>query len=121
MKKIKLILGKSGSGKSSIAKAMTCMVKEVVYVNPHALKSTWVYSQCNEDTKVIVFDEVGSVEDVINLVLSTCSEVRVDKQCHYPFTINPNIIIVCRENISREDLLNHGSSISRRIEIIETL
>lgn len=119
MNKIKVILGKANSGKSTTATAMAIKFKEVVYINPYCLKSTWAYSQCNKDTKVIVFDDVGNVEDVINLILSTYSEVIVDKQCHKPFTINPHIIIVCRENISREDLSKE--SVLRRIEIIETL
>lgn len=119
MKKIKVILGKANSGKSTIAKAMSIKFKEVVYINTRTLKSSWAYSQCNEDTKVIVFDDVGNLEDVVYLINSTFSGIVINKQCHKPFTINPNIIIVCRENISREDLSEE--SILKRIETIETL
>lgn len=123
MKKIKIIIGKRGSGKSTIATALVSSLNdnEKIFLNEAHLKSPFGFSECSEKTKVVIIDELRSPEYILTLIFSSIEGIIVNKQGKKPFEIYPEMIIVCCEYITKERLLDMGSSISRRIEIIETI
>jgi energy-coupling factor transporter ATP-binding protein EcfA2 len=123
MKKIKLIIGKRGSGKSTIATALVSSLNdnEKIFLNEAHLKSPFGFSECSEKTKVVIIDELHTPEHILTLIFSSIEGIIVNKQSKKPFEIHPEIIIVFSEEISKEQLLDMGSSIERRIEIIETI
>lgn len=123
MRKIRIIIGKESSGKSAIAKAMigTFKKNEIGYINSKTLKSGFCFSHCSSETKVLVFDDVSEPKDINEIIMYGFTGIKVNKTYQEPLSINPFIIIVCNENILRNNFLNSGASIMRRIDFIETL
>ena len=123
MKKVKLIIGKIDSGKSTIAKEIVSSIKdeEKVFIIDRHLDSYFWASQCTEKTRAIVIDEFNPKRDLAGFILTHLNGVQVKQPCKETFFISPEIIIVCSEDYSKEQILDMGSSIVRRIEIIETL
>lgn len=123
MKKVKIIVGKRNSGKSTIAKAMVSSIKDSqkAFIDPSSLNNPFCFSECHERTLVIVIDELKDPEYLLTVIFSSIDGIKVDKKSKALFVIHPEIIIVCNEWITKERLLEMGSSILRRIEIIETL
>lgn len=92
-----------------------------MFLNEAHLKSPFAFSECTENTKAVIIDELRNPEYLLTLIFSSIDGIIVNKQSKKPFVIHPEIILVCDEYISRQRLLDMGSSIERRIEIIETI
>jgi hypothetical protein len=120
MKKTTVIIGKRGSGKSRIAEAMACRLHNTIRVKP-SHKGRFPFIMSEEDTEVIIFDEVDSIDTLENIIFSTYDYVLVEKPCKSMFYITPKIIIVCNEKITRYAIEKLGSSLNRRINTVETL
>jgi len=123
MKKIKVIIGKDRSGKTSIARAMVCSVKdeEKTFLPALDITSPWAFRNCNENTKVIIIDDLRRESDLLSLIIGSVEGIIVEKPQKKRFLIHPEIIIICEGKIRRKDLASTGASILRRIEIIETI
>lgn len=123
MKKVKIIIGKNNSGKSRIADAMVCSINdsEKSLILGSDIRNPFCFSKCNENTKVVIIENLQMPAYLIGLVFATVDGLMVDRQSKKLFVIHPEIIIVCDESITRNLLLDMGSSLSRRIEIIETI
>ena len=120
MKKTTVIVGKRGSGKSRVAEAMACRIHNTIRVQP-SLKSSFSFIMADEDTEAIIFDEVNNINTLEDIIFSTYNYVLVEKPCESMYYISPKIIIVCNEEITRDAIEKLGSSINRRINIIETI
>jgi Cdc6-like AAA superfamily ATPase len=97
MKKLTIITGHQGSGKTTTAKEYASKFKEsetqnLLYSN---YKSSFYYSQCDENTKLIIIEGVTSICEIIPF-LFLCSGIEVNKKGKSPFTINPEILLVCQ-------------------------
>jgi broad-specificity NMP kinase len=123
MKKVKVITGKNGSGKSTIARALASSINEneKIFFNQKNLNSVFGFSECSEKTKVVIIDELKNNDYLMSLIFTTTEGIEVDKPFAEPFVIHPEVIVVCNESISKQMLLDMGASIARRIEIIETI
>jgi hypothetical protein len=120
MKKTTVIIGKRSSGKSRVAEAMACRLHNTIRVKP-SLKGSFPFIMGDEDTEVIIFDEVNNIYKLEDIIFSTYNYVLVERPCKSMFYINPKIIIVCSEEITRDAIEKLGSSLNRRINIIETI
>jgi len=120
MKKTTVIIGKRGSGKSRIAEAMACRLHNTIRVKP-SYKGSFPFIMGEEDTEVIIFDEVNNIDTLENIIFSTYNYVLIEKPCKSMFYITPKIIIVCSEEITRDNIEKLGSSLNRRINTVETL
>jgi energy-coupling factor transporter ATP-binding protein EcfA2 len=120
IKKTTVIIGKRASGKSRVAEAMACRLHNTIKVQP-SHKGSFPFIMGEEDTEVIIFDEVNNINSLGDIIFSTYNYVLVEKPCKSMFYISPKIIIVCNEEITRDAIEKLGSSINRRINIIETL
>jgi ABC-type dipeptide/oligopeptide/nickel transport system ATPase component len=123
MKKIKVIIGKNGSGKSFTSIALVSSVNrdEKTFLKEEYLKDPFCFSMCSKKTKVVIIDELRNPQYLLTLIFSSVDGIIVNKRGQKPFEIYPEMIIVCCEDITKERLLDMGSSILRRIEIIETI
>ena len=121
MGKIKMIVGKNSSGKSTYANAMCAKYnqEEKHILNGDSTCNPFMFSECNFLTKVIIIDDLKNNKQFIPFLFFLISGVNVNKRGQLPFTIFPEIIIVCDESITKEALEKYGSSLNRRIEIIE--
>lgn len=121
MDKIKMIVGKNGSGKSTYANAMCVKYnqEEKFTLNGDSTCNPFMFSECNFSTKVIIIDELKNNKQFIPFLFFLTNGVNVNKRGQLPFTIFPEIIVVCDKNITKEVLEQYGSSLNRRIEIIE--
>jgi len=118
IKKTTVIIGRRASGKSRIAEAMACNFNTIRINLPIG---SFSYSMCKKDTEVIIFDEVNNINTLVNIIFSTYDYVLVERPGKSIFYITPKIIIVCSEEITRDAIEKLGSSLNRRINIIETI
>jgi energy-coupling factor transporter ATP-binding protein EcfA2 len=123
MKKVKVIIGKRESGKSRIAKAMVSSIKdeEKVFIKANSFKGGFPFHNCTEQTKVVIIEDFRSSQDLLPLIFSVVDGLIVDRKHKKQILIFTEIIIECHEEITRDMLERMGSSIERRIEIIETI
>lgn len=78
------------------------------------------FNPCEADTEMVLIDAIHSSEDLEKIVWLIQSKVVIDKQCMRPFFINlKEVVIVCNETITKEEIEDKGNSLSRRIELIE--
>lgn len=120
MKKVIVIIGKAGSGKSGIAEAMAYRLHNTIKVNP-SHKGNFPFIMGKKDTEVIIFDEVNDIYTLEDIVFSMSNYVLIERPGKSMFYITPKIIIVCSEGITRDAIEKSGSSLNRRINIVETL
>ena len=123
MKKVKIIIGKRESGKSSVAKAMTCRLpdEEKISISAQSLKNTFPFHCCTEKTKAVIIEDFRKHQDLWPLIFASIDGLVVDRQSKESLLIFPEIIIVCDEEITRELIIGMGASTERRLEIIETI
>ena len=120
MEKITVIIGKKRSGKSRVAEAMACRLHYTIRVQP-SCKGSFPFIMGEEDTEVIIFDEVNDIYTLEDIVFSMSNYVLIERPGKSMFYITPKIIIVCSEGITRDAIEKSGSSLNRRINIVETL
>lgn len=110
-----IITGKSGSGKSRLAKEIAGQVykeNEVAWIDGKSSPSHFRFQNCNENTKLLIIDDAKDVESYIRLT----EEVIVERQCKEQITIHPEIILVCDENVDPNSL---ELSITRRFNVVK--
>lgn len=124
MKKITVIIGDRSSGKSLTAEQI---VKEKGLKTVHLLAEKvrrnseleWFFNSCDTDTEMIVIHEVQQ-NFFIDFIFLVQNCVWVHKKYKKPFMIHPKeVVFTCSEKITKEIIEACGSSIIRRVEIIE--
>lgn len=126
MKKVvTVIIGKSNVGKTLMSKGFALNNQEktkFIFCTNKTVCEHFFFSSCEEDTEVIIIDEVVAVGNVEKIVWLAQSDITVEKQSKKAFTIAPKeIVIVCEERITRESLESLGASFYRRIKLIEII
>lgn len=106
MERAKIFFGPANSNKTRTARELA-EGKNFVYIcarNPQLFENPFLFSRCDEQTELIIFDDVPAIFDfwIIRQFIST-GQIEVNKQCRTPFHINtPEIIITtnhCPENV----------------------
>lgn len=95
MRKLTIIRGKRGCGKTTELNKMT-EGKNVLILNPYYLDSGFFLNDLTEDVDVIVFDECsnGQLLTIINRYFYY-DTVSVEKKCHNSFDVKtPDFIII---------------------------
>jgi energy-coupling factor transporter ATP-binding protein EcfA2 len=122
MERIKLIIGPRESGKSTIVRQLASSYddKNVVFVDGRRGKNHFFYSACNNNTELIIIEELKSVNDIMSIYGDFIDGIKVEKRFEAPFCIKSNIIVTCSPCITREDLpLKTSMAFNRRFEVIE--
>ena len=124
MEKSILIIGRQCSGKTSKAKEIASQFKndEVVFICYRGKKTTenaFLFSQCTEKTKLVVFEELYDINQVEAFFNMVSNPIVVNKKMREPFTIEPKFILVCQTEIEDEQLVELGASFHRRFDVIE--
>lgn len=101
MKQTIAILGKPGSGVSSMAKHLTKDHKFTVWLHPDDLKSTFPFNMVKKKTKYIVVDNVTKMEQVYKLIYADV--LIINRQCKRHFEIERPCVIICSNNLTVED------------------
>ncbi len=107
-----VLMGNLGSGKTILAKEMAKVLvepNEVVFINDS--NGRFKFSECNENTKLVIFDDVKNLEDYIYHT----EGLVVDKKGKKSFFITPKIILIS------DIVKNVSKSIDRRFNLIELL
>jgi hypothetical protein len=80
----------------------------------------YFFNTCEANTQMVVIDAVHSSNDLEKIIWMIQSEVVVEKHSRRPFCIKlKEVVIVCNDNVTREQIEDKGASLSRRIELIE--
>lgn len=118
-KKAILLVGPARSGKTRLANLFCQGRKSVMLCGRKKMPKldSFVFSYCNKDTEVIVFDDFNlkknDLEYFFDLIVNG---ITVHKKLHAPFVIHPQIIITtdCTMNDVGE-----GGSFTGRFDVFE--
>lgn len=125
MKKHILIKGAPSSGRSTMAAkiAATYAQDEFVLIGNSGKLDlhAFMFSSCDENTKLIVIDEVYLFTDLVGIIgLITAEQIVVHKQCKRPFLISPRFVIVANELEEAKDKNTCWNAVKNKFEIIQT-
>lgn len=123
MEKGIVITGKDGSGKSLIAKGICSDYRpeDIVTVSFNRrmfTTSNFFMADVNEQTKAVVFDGVGSLDDIYSFYDCVTDGMVIERMHKDPIRVHPLIILICEESILHSDLGRMGSSFSHRFSTI---
>src|SRR5690606_28843546 len=79
----------------------------------------FLFKQCKEDTKMVVFDEVCTATQMRETVGLVSRPVEVNRKGNYPFEISPDFIIVCSSNITADDISSMGEEFTNKIDLLQ--
>ena len=124
MEKSILITGRQCSGKTTKAKEIASHFQndEVVFLSYRGKKThedPFLFSQCTEKTKLIVFDELYDINQVEGFFNMASNPITVNKKMKKPFTISPKFVLVCQSEIEAEQLVELGASFYKIFDVIE--
>jgi hypothetical protein len=118
MEKSIIITGSRGAGKTTKAKeiANQFSTDEVVFIELGSKKLVppFIFYECTEKTKLVVFEELSRIEQISNFVYYP---ITVNKQNKSPFNIAPKFVIVCKDHITHEQI-KAWTGVERRFDII---
>jgi len=125
MKKVKVIIGSKDTGKTLTARQLvkqkglkTVFLEQKKFMNTSDLH--WIFMSCEVDTQLICIDEIRNFNSLEYFVFAFQEEIEVNKQSQEPFYITPQeMILVCSEEITKEQIESLGASLTRRIELME--
>ena len=122
MKKSIVITGRQGSGKTTKAKEIANQFDkdEVVflYYRSKILDNPFIFSECTEKTKLIVFEELYDIKQVQGFFNFVSNPITVNKRGENPFIISPKFALVFQSDITQEQFAGLGASFERRFDII---
>lgn len=124
MQKSILITGRQSSGKTTKAKEIASQFQEdeVVFIscrNKKTHENPFLFSQCTEKTKLVVFEELYDINQVEAFFNMVSNPIVVNKKMKEPFTIAPKFVLVCQSEIDAEQLVELGASFYRCFDVIE--
>lgn len=86
------IEGKQGEGKTTLAREI-CKGKKVSFIKEHSLISPFWTNQMDDDTEMIVVDEVKKYEETYAIFRSDF--LTINRQCKKPINVKmPDVILV---------------------------
>lgn len=122
MEKSIVITGRQGSGKTTKAKEIANQFNkdEVVflYYRSKKLDNPFIFSECTEKTKLVVFEELYDIKQVEEFFSFVSYPITVNKRGKNPFTISPKFILVCQSDITHEQFVGLGASFDRRFDVV---
>src|SRR5690606_24423840 len=122
MKTTTVITGKAGSGKTQratqLAKAFD--PSEVCFITgmERSDEDPFLFQKCTGKTKLVVIDEVSSIFQLKKFIEMSRGYIIVNRQGKQPFNISPSFILVCHGGINIREVITLGTSLPRRISII---
>lgn len=124
MEKSILITGRQGIGKTTKAIEITSKFRnnEVVFISCCGKinhKDQFLFSECTEKTKLVVFDELYDINQVEAFFNVVSNPITVNKLMKAPFSISPQFVLVCQSDITEEQLVEMGSSLYKIFDVIE--
>lgn len=124
MQKSILITGRQGSGKTTKAKEIASQFEkdEVVYLayrGKKTLDDPFLFYECTEKTKLIVFEELYDLNQVEAFFSMVSNPITVNQRGKNPFQIEPKFVLVCKSEIEDKQLVELGASFHRRFDVIE--
>lgn len=123
MEKGIIIVGPPYSGKTTKASEIASQFQEhqVTRIDGNSKnghKGWYYYSQCSEDTKLVIVEEVDS-ENIEFYFAAVTSGIIVNKKLKPSFSISPKILLECKGSVTIEQIKLLGDRINRRFEVIE--
>ena len=120
MKKATVITGATVSGKSWLANNLASLdYKNTIKVDGKGFDNTFTFNRCNENTDCIIIDDLAGSFDLNQLLCLISNGIWVHRRMKDDIKINPKIIVTLDEQWSSDDIKKLGSSLTRRIELIE--
>lgn len=109
MHKSIIITGPNGSGKTSIARDISgqFLCESIAFIGSNNLnvsKNPFLFHQCHSNTKVVVIDDILTSEQLREAIQFEEDGITVHQRAKRPFSIDPFLILVCNENISKEQV-----------------
>jgi len=124
MEKSILIFGPQASGKTTKAKEIIKQFKpdEVVHIpyqDMESLFDDYLFSQCTEKTKLVVFDELSGVVPLIPFYEIMRKPIVVNKKGDMSFTISPKFLVVLQTNWTADYLRKNAPRAYKNFEVIQ--
>lgn len=124
MNRIILITGRNASGKTTKAKeiASKFLKEEVVFISYRGEKTfedNFLFSECTENTKLVVFEELYNLMQVELFLKVLSSPITVNKKMKAPFTISPQFVLVCQIEITDEQIAKLSERFFSRFNVIK--
>lgn len=124
-KKITLIIGNAESGKTTKAKEIASSYdkENVTWIDGYnynkSFHKRFFYHRCDLNTELIIIDGIKDASHIEHFYSYIYEGIQVEKRFEDPFVINPNIVIVCGEKISIDDLPIESLAFNRRFSILK--
>lgn len=123
MEKSILIIGKQTAGITTTVKEITSKFKnnEVVFIcyrDKKQLESPFLFSQCTEKTKLVVFEGFGYIKKLKSFLNTVSYPIMINKKMKRPFTISPKFIIIWQTGILYNQLVELGAGFNKKIDVI---
>lgn len=124
-KKITLIIGNAESGKTTKVKEIASSYdkENVTWIDGYhynkGFRKRFFYRSCDLNTELIIIDEIKDASYIEHFFGDIIDGVLVDKPYKDAFYIYPDIIIICNEKISIDDLPTESLAFNRRVSIVK--
>lgn len=115
MHKSIIITGPNGSGKTSIARDIASKFfpnEEVAFIEGYKVKlfeNPFLFHQCHRNTKVVLIDDIMTKENLYQALELDRVGIKVNQRAKPYFMIDSYLILVCSENITKEQVKEIGS------------
>lgn len=125
MKKVTIITGEIGSGKTLMAKELASKHRkeDVMFLKGRQFnpQNQFRFSGANKNTRMIVIDDVDVFYHIEYIsFLNSYDTIDINVRNGKPIIINtPDFIVTCDESITKKFLETFGQSFQRRVKIIE--
>ena len=106
MKNITIILGPKGSGKQEKAREIAAAYQpgDIVFLRstPRIFHSHEVYffAQCTPQTKLLVVSNMDNKDEIFSFIFFAVAGIYVNAKMKEPFLFNPDIVLVCHNEIT---------------------
>lgn len=124
-KKIILIIGNAESGKTTKAKeiASSCDKENVTWIDGYnynkGFRRNFFYRSCDLNTELVIIDGIKDASHIEHFFGDVTDGVSVEKPYKDTFYIYPDLIIICNEEVSINDLPTESLAFNRRVSIVK--